>query len=627
MLQKRGSKSSDNKEGAIEDNHDRDTWSSKLDFVMSALSFAVGMGNIWRFPYLAYRNGGGAFLIPYLLMVVLAGFPVMFMELAFGQFGSLGVVSIWRAVPLFQGIGWCMFSISFISCIYYNMLIAYSFFYLFASFTSEVPWSSCNNDWNTPGCGGIFDLVAQRNCSLSNGTWFNGTCYQNRSLPSVAYTILNTTLNASSVDLSKLKPRSSADEYFHFNMLDISGGISDLGGVRWQLALCLLLCWVTVFVCLSKGIKSSGKVSYITSVFPYIILVILLVRGLTLEGSTEGILYYLTPDFSRLASAKVWGDAAVQVFFSMSTCWGGLITLASYNKFHNNCLRDSLVVSFGDCLTSIFGGVVIFAIIGFMAHELGVPVDEVATQGAGLAFIVYPSVVSRLPISPLWAILFMLMLVNLGIGTQFTLVTTTHTTLMDVFSRHLRRGRRPLLLLLAICMFSFLVGLIITTQGGMYVLQLMDTYAPSYALLVGGLCELLALGWIYGIDRFMKDIEQMLGKKPSIFFKVIWRYVTPLLIVGILLFTFIDYQPSSYGDYEYPIYAEVIGFFIVAFEIGMIPGVAIYQIYCSDVKGSLITKIKHLCRPADNWGPAFERKQKKQNLIDMALESKEPLNA
>lgn len=319
---------------------------------------------------------------------------------------------------------------------------------------------------------------------------------------------------------------------FSHHVLNISEGIDDLGGVQWKLALCLLLSWTIVFICLSKGIKTSGKATYVTSTFPYAILIILLIRGVTLEGSMEGIKYYVLPDWKRLASAKVWGDAAVQVFFSMSTCWGGLITLASYNNYKNNCFRDALVVAVGDGLTSIFGGFVIFSIIGYMAHELNVPVQDVATQGAGLAFVVYPQAVTMLPLSPLWAVLFMLMLLNLGLGTQFTLVTTVHTTIMDVFSKFFKVQRRRIILLLSICICCYILGLSCATRGGMYVLQLMDKYAPSYGLLTVGLAECITLSWLYGIDRFFKDIESMIGRPPiALFFRICWQFITPTSIV------------------------------------------------------------------------------------------------
>ncbi|KAK2182640.1 hypothetical protein NP493_343g01015 [Ridgeia piscesae] len=117
---------------------------------MSALSLAVGMGNVWRFPYMCYRNGGGAFLFPYLFMVVVAGFPIMFLEFAFGQYGATGIVTIWqKGCPLFEGIGWSITVVTFTMCIYYNMLIAYSVYFIFASFTSQLPWETCGNPWNT----------------------------------------------------------------------------------------------------------------------------------------------------------------------------------------------------------------------------------------------------------------------------------------------------------------------------------------------------------------------------------------------------------------------------------------------------------------------------------------------
>lgn len=92
-------------------------------------------------------------------------------------------------------------------------------------------------------------------------------------------------------------------------------------------------------------------------------------------------------------SAKVWGDAAVQIFFALSPAWGGLITLSSYNKFTNNCYKDSLIVAISNIGTSFFAGLVIFSVIGFLAHELDVPVASVVDEGAGLAFIVYPEVI------------------------------------------------------------------------------------------------------------------------------------------------------------------------------------------------------------------------------------------
>jgi solute carrier family 6 (neurotransmitter transporter, glycine) member 5/9 len=164
-------------------------------------------------------------------------------------------------------------------------------------------------------------------------------------------------------------------------VLNLSDGIDDLGSINWQVALCLLLAWTCVFLVLLKGIKSFGKAVYFTALFPYVILTILLVRAAMLPGFIDGINFYVYPKWEKLKEARVWGDAAMQIFFSLSPCWGGLITLASYNKFHNNCFRDAIVVATGNVLTAFFSGFVIFGVIGFMAHEMGVSVDKVATEG------------------------------------------------------------------------------------------------------------------------------------------------------------------------------------------------------------------------------------------------------
>lgn len=90
-----------------------------------------------------------------------------------------------------------------------------------------------------------------------------------------------------------------------------------------------------------------------TVVLPYIIIFVLVVRFLTLPGSLNGLYYFFTPRFEVIKDLRVWGDAAVQVFYSLSTCTGGLIMLSSYNRFHNNVFRDVWIISCVDLFTSL----------------------------------------------------------------------------------------------------------------------------------------------------------------------------------------------------------------------------------------------------------------------------------
>uniref|UniRef100_T1KQK1 Transporter n=3 Tax=Tetranychus urticae TaxID=32264 RepID=T1KQK1_TETUR len=568
---------------------ERGNWSSGIEFILSCLSYAVGLGNVWRFPYLCYRNGGGAFLIPYTIMLLFVGLPLFFMELAFGQYASEGPITIWKISPLFQGLGYAMFLMSGLVGIYYNMILAWAMFYLFSSFTDKLPWSSCENEWNTNACR-KFDT---KNCTAHKGIMdSDGDCILQENVSQEIWQNLTS---------SKYNSKTASDEYFHNFVLEISSGIHELGSIRIELALCLLICWLIVFFCLVRGVKSLGKVVYFTALFPYFVLTILLIRGLSLEGSLDGIHFYLTPEWHRLAEIKVWKDAAMQIFFSLSPCWGGLITLASYNRFHNNFFKDALIVAFGNCGTSVFAGFVIFSVVGFMAKETGLPVSEVATQGAGLAFVVYPEAVAKLPLSPIWSFLFFSMLLTLGLGTQFTLIETVVTGVVDTWPRSLRH-RKPLVLC-AVCSVMYILGLSMCTRGGMYILQLMDDYCASFSALTIGLIEVIVIGWVYGVDRFFDDTKEMLGKYPypKNYWKLLLKWVTPSIIAMILICSIFNTVPSSYGDHLFPGWANGIGWFLSFLSISAIPILAFHKILMG--KGPIFQRISTLMQPTSDWGP------------------------
>lgn len=188
--------------------------------------------------------------------------------------------------------------------------------------------------------------------------------------------------------------------------------------IVWQLAIALLVAWIGVFFCVFKGIKSSGKVVYFTSLFPYVVLLILGIKGWTLDGAGRGIEYYIKPDPSRLLDVNVWFDAAVQIFYTMSTSYGGLIALASYNKFNQNTLRDALVITMSNSLTAIFAGFVVFSYIGYLSKLTEQPVQDVVSSGNGLAFIVFPFAVTQLAGAPFWAVIFFVMMLTLGLDSQ-----------------------------------------------------------------------------------------------------------------------------------------------------------------------------------------------------------------
>ncbi|GFY57786.1 sodium-dependent dopamine transporter [Trichonephila inaurata madagascariensis] len=323
-------------------------------------------------------------------------------------------------------------------------------------------------------------------------------------------------------------------------------------------------------------LNSSGlQVVWFTALFPYVVLLVLLVRGCTLPGAAEGIKFYLTPDFSALADANVWVDAATQVFFSLGPGFGVLLAFASYNKFHNNVYRDALLTSAVNSATSFLSGFVIFSVLGYMAHKAHVEVKDVATEGPGLVFIVYPEAIATMPGSSFWSIMFFLMLLTLGLDSSFGGSEAIITALSDEYPL-LKRNREWFVA--ALFTFYFLIGLPSCTEGGAYVVQLLDRYAAGYSILFAVFFEAIAVSWIYGIGRFSADIRQMLGFEVGSWWKFCWFFMAPLFIMMIIVYGLISYEPLSYEAYEYPPWANVFGMAMAASSVLCIPFVAIYKL-------------------------------------------------
>lgn len=618
---------------------EREKWGKKVEFFLACIGYAVGLGNVWRFPYLCFENGGGAFLIPYVCMLFLCGMPLFFMELALGQFVSLGPVTSWAAIcPLAKGVGFSMLVVSFLCCVYYNVIIAWCLYYMFKSFARVVPWANCDNFWNTPNCSlskKSSDVVANNGLSPTNRTVFmNSTNCVNQTTPTIASTVTPTLGNLTignatignmtmvnstsslipcvngTVASNTLAPAAAAvggnspsKEFWENYVLQIPSNMEDLGSLRVELLVALIVAWILVYFCLWKGIKSSGKVVYFTATFPYVVLVILLIRGVTLPGASKGIEFYLKPDWKKLGDAKVWAAAATQIFYSLGIGFGSLITMGSFNRFHNNCFRDAMIVSTINCSTSVFAGFVIFSVLGFMAHVSGKEVSDVAKSGPGLAFVVYPEGISQMPISPFWAVMFFFMLLTLGLDTQFAMFEAVVTGLVDEYPRVLKRRKE--LFTAFLCFLCFLLGIPMVMQGGMYVFHLYNSQSGGVSLLFLALFEVLTVSWGYGANRFARDIETMIGYKIWPWWPIAWKFCSPLVILGVFLFSIAQWAGVSYGKYKYPNWAEFCGWVLALASMLWIPGVAIYKIIKTPGR-SIYQRLCFLLRPDHEEMKAIE---------------------
>ncbi|XP_060068612.1 sodium- and chloride-dependent glycine transporter 2-like [Ylistrum balloti] len=577
---------------------DRTVWSKKIEGMLSFLGLCVGLGNLWRFPYLCMRNGGGAFLIPFLLCLLFCGFPLFFLEVSLAQFTGKDALHTWEVCPIFRGIGHGMVIATFVMTFYYNANTAWIMFYLGNSFITPLPWRSCDNDWNTDFC------VSSRsfNASESATNFTRGNLYDETRLTTANISYLQNSNVTFPDGQIKHKYITAEEEFWQYRTLEISKGIDVLGHIPWHLAVCFLAAWTLVTLCLIKGVKSMGKVVYLTATLPYVLLTVILIRASFLPGATDGMLFLLSPDFEKLGQPQVWVEAALQVFYSLCPAWGQLMTMASYNTFHNNCYRDSIILTILGEGTSIYGGFVVFAVIGYMAHDANLPIATVVKSGPGLGFAVYPEALAKLPLPNLWAVLFFLMLLCVALDSQFACVEMVIAAAMNHF-QSLRK--KQLVMTICVSMALFLLGLFFCTQAGIYVYQILDWYV-AVSLPILGFIECIIFGWIYGAERFSKDVNMMLGRQIPVFVRICWCFINPIVLLVLFVFTFVSYEPPTYGDYVYPSYANIIGWLI-----GMLPIVPVVLVGIMTVLKtpgqSMFEKFKASFKPSPYWKPISKK--------------------
>ncbi|CAG5957587.1 unnamed protein product [Menidia menidia] len=553
--------------GSDGEEEERPAWNSKLQYILAQVGFSVGLGNVWRFPYLCQKNGGGAYLVPYLILLILIGIPLFFLELAVGQRIRRGSIGVWNYIsPRLGGIGFASCVVCFFVALYYNVIISWSLFYFSQSFQQPLPWHEC-------------PLVKNK----------TSTCKKEG--PDV---------------VPECEKSSATTYYWYREALNISDSISEGGGLNWKMTVCLLIAWSMVCLAMIKGIQSSGKVMYFSSLFPYVVLICFLVRALLLKGSVDGIRHMFTPKLEIMLEAKVWREAATQVFFALGLGFGGVIAFSSYNKRDNNCHFDAVLVSFINFFTSVLATLVVFAVLGFKAnimnsrcvalntnkivallgngidptliprhvnltqvsaedyHQMldifrGVKEDQFSTlglescsiedelnkavQGTGLAFIAFTEAMTHFPASPFWSVMFFLMLVNLGLGSMFGTIEGILTPLIDTFKV------RKEFLTVGCCVLAFSIGLLFVQRSGNYFVAMFDDYSATLPLLIVVVLENVAIAWFYGIDKFFEDLKDMLGFTPYRFYYYMWKYITPILLLLLLCSSFIQLMmtPPSYS--------------------------------------------------------------------------------
>jgi len=462
----------------------RTVWRSQFGFLMAAIGSAVGLGNIWRFSYMCYENGGGAFMVPYFVALLTTGIPLMLLEYALGhkKHGS-SALSFAKIGRKYEWLGWWMpIFVMFGIMLYYSVIIGWCF--NFTLFSLDLSWGA------------------------------------------------------------------DTQNFFLKEFLGLSKDVFHPGGIQLPILLSTALVWVIIwFICykeVNHGIERACEIFMPTLL---ILTAILVFWGLSLDGAKEGILYYLKPDFSKIWDPKVWIAAYGQIFFTLSLGFGIMIAYASYLPKKTDLVKNAFLTSIANCGYSFFAGFAVFSVLGYMAMQKGVAIPDVIKSGPTLAFVVYPEAISRLPVmNSLFGFIFFLALVIAGLSSGISIIEAICSAILDKFNKNNKIKRKGVVS--ALCLAGFLGGLIFTTQGGLYFLDIVDHFLTQYGLVVAGLLECVVIGWILKAAVLRRHINAVSGWKINKIWDFLIRYFIPaVLVIMVIQSISSDTTSPYYGGY------------------------------------------------------------------------------
>ncbi len=463
----------------------RSLWGSKVGFLLAAIGSAVGLGNIWRFSYMAYENGGGAFLIPYLVALLCAGIPLMILEYSLGHREKASPpLAFARINPLWEPLGWWMPVVAFFGI---NLFYA-----------AVIGW-----------CINYFGLSFNLGWGADTDTFFKETFLHVSNSP--------------------------------FNLGGIRWPILAATAGAW------ITCWAICFREVSRGIEKASMIFMPLLVILTLVLVgwSITLPG-AWDAIKE---FYLSADLSKIAintaaGRKVWVAAFGQIFFTLSLGFGIMITYASYLPKKTDIVGNALTICILNCLYSIIAGFAVFGTIGFMANAKGVPFDEAITSGPGLAFVVYPKAINQLPmLNQLFGALFFLVLIVAGISSMISLTEAFSCSICDKFNIQRKKA------VTIICSIGLVGSIPFTCRGGLFILDIFDHFINNYALIIGGLLECILIGWLLKSQVMRRYINASGGVHLLPLWDICIRFITPAFLLIMLVGALLGEFSETYGGY------------------------------------------------------------------------------
>ncbi|MDQ4106543.1 MAG: sodium-dependent transporter [Actinomycetota bacterium] len=457
----------------------RGRWGTKLGFILAAVGSAIGLGNIWRYPYVVYENGGGAFLLPYFIALFTAGIPILILEWSLGnRYRGAGPRAYWNLSRRWEWVGWWQVAGSFIISTYYMVILGWVLAYTYFSLGTQ--WGS-----DTEG-------------------------------------------------------------FFTGNFLGVTDSFWSVGGFQFKVLLPVLIMWAVVYWLLVRGINRGIELASRVLIPALVVMILIVViRGVTLPGSGEGLNVLLTPDFSALASPGVWIAAYGQVFFSLSIAFSIMITYASYLPRHSDLSNSGFIMALSNSGFEFLAALGVFSVLGYLAVQQNVAVTEVATEGVGLAFIAFPQIINELPgLNSFFGFLFFGALLFAGITSAVSILEACIAAVREKF------GLTRAVAVNAVCGIAFLVSLLYVTKGGLYYLDTVDHFINNYGLALSGLVEVILVAWIVrqvgSLQRFINEDSYIpVGR----WWTVSLGILTPIALGVVIGFSIYEELTEAYSGY------------------------------------------------------------------------------
>ena len=459
----------------------RAQWGTRAGFIFAAVGSAIGLGNIWRFPSVAYENGGGAFFLPYLFALLTAGIPLLIMEFTIGQkLRSSAPLSFFKIRKGAEWLGWWQVIVAFIIATYYAVILAWSLSYAYFSLKST---------WGDDTEGYLFNSFLKVLPGENAGAF--GSI-----VPNVFFPLL----------------------------------------IIWVLALIIL------FAGVKKGIERANRVF-----IPLLVLMfgIIVVRAVTLDNATAGLQAFFEPNWSQLTNGKVWVAAYSQIFFSLSIAFGIMITYASYLPKKTDITNNAFITGFANSSFELLAGIGVFATLGFMAGQIGVPVNEVVSGGIGLAFVVFPQIINEIPTWPnLFGFLFFASLFLAGMTSLISIAEVFISAVQEKFA--ITRNKAVAFGAGGAAVISVLYA----TQGGLYIFDTVDHFINQYGVALAGLVEIVFIAWIAReLSNLQNHANSMSDIRLGVWWKVCLGLITPIVLGFMMIQTFTADIQNNYEGY------------------------------------------------------------------------------